>query len=193
MVESQPIGRPSRIAMPESPDHHLAAWEIRHEAHSGPPMPRPRGPDTEVGEGLPRQAPSVAIAWPSLGRNSHGAGRIDCLMTAPSTNPAVVHCFPRINPVQIFSSPRPSVGPGPEKRTAGIMDVLPYRLELCASLFVPGVSQASPLRGGGGISIRTHAHMYRGKLEGIMGLSRRGLSPSTTNITRRGLGQGKVT
>ena len=85
-------------------------------------------------------------------------------------------------------------GPGPEKRTAGIiisMDVLPYRLERGASSFLPGVSQASP-RGGGSIGIRTHALVYRGELKGIVGLSPMGLSPATV-ITYMGLGQEKTT
>ena len=136
MVRVQPIGQTLRTAMHKSPPRRLAGGAIAHEAHVGPPMPGPRGPDIEVSEGLPRQAPSVAIAWPSLGRNSHEPRdrELDWPMTAPLTNPAIAHCWaPTRIQCEVFY--RGALGLlVQQKGTAGIMVyVLPAGWSECAS------------------------------------------------------------
>ena len=57
MIGNQPIGQLPLTAMPNHPPHQVAGSVKAHEALDGPPMLRPRGPNIEVSEGLPKQVP----------------------------------------------------------------------------------------------------------------------------------------
>ena len=204
MVRVQPIGRTHRIAMHKSPPP-LAGGTIAHEAHVGPPLPGPMGPDSEVKEGLHRQAPSRVRAWPSLRRNSCSPGDrelVNWSATAPSFDPVVGALLgsSRFQRTNFCRGPRS--GLVPKKGTAGIKDIMYsfYRLEQGASLedgtprrrvaikrlpleapvaFAPWAVQID----GRGMRVALCTYdVIGGCMVHVLGLSPRGLSPSSQRV-----------